>query len=91
MLGTALAVVASLAACVVGTGQDAPHHGPLDVNQPYESMMYRRQSSATTWPYGPLRTRGRDIVNSRGDVITLAGVSWPLSGKMALSNAYDTN
>lgn len=32
------------------------------------------------WPYGPFKTEGRDIVNSRGEKITWAGVNWPLSG-----------
>lgn len=31
------------------------------------------------WPYAPFKTRGRDIVNSRGEPITWAGVNWPLS------------
>jgi endoglucanase len=37
-------------------------------------------SSPTGWPYGPFSTKGRDIVNSRGDVISWAGVNWPMSG-----------
>jgi len=52
-----------------------------DVSQPFHAMVKtrRQQQNATSWPYGPLRTRGRDIVNTRGDVITFAGVNWPLN------------
>lgn len=38
-----------------------------------------RAGNSSAWPYGPLSTKGRDIVNSRGDVITWAGVNWPMS------------
>ncbi|KAI6893504.1 Exo-beta-1,3-glucanase [Hortaea werneckii] len=41
----------------------------------------KRQSNETSWPYGPLSTRGRDIVNTKGDVVTWAGVNWPGSGE----------
>ncbi|KAK1585370.1 beta-1,6-galactanase [Colletotrichum navitas] len=37
--------------------------------------------TGSAWPYGPFRTRGRDIVNSRGEVVTWAGVNWPMSGE----------
>lgn len=37
--------------------------------------------SSDAWPYGPFSTRGRDIVNSRGEVVTWAGVNWPMSGE----------
>jgi hypothetical protein len=32
------------------------------------------------WPHGPFVTKGRDVLNSRGEVITWAGVNWPMSG-----------
>lgn len=38
-----------------------------------------RTGNSSVWPYGPFSTKGRDIVNSRGEVITWAGVNWPLS------------
>ncbi|KAJ9132242.1 Endoglucanase [Pleurostoma richardsiae] len=37
--------------------------------------------SAAAWPYGPFSTKGSDIVNTRGDAVTWAGVNWPLSGE----------
>ncbi|KDN53057.1 glycoside hydrolase family 5 protein [Tilletiaria anomala UBC 951] len=33
------------------------------------------------WPHVPFKTRGRDIVNSKGEVVHLAGVNWPMSGE----------
>lgn len=38
-----------------------------------------RAENSSAWPYGPFSTKGRDIVNTRGEVITWAGVNWPLS------------
>lgn len=38
-----------------------------------------RTVNSSVWPYGPFSTLGRDIINSRGEVITWAGVNWPLS------------
>ncbi|KAK9417595.1 hypothetical protein SUNI508_01352 [Seiridium unicorne] len=38
-------------------------------------------SSTAGWPYAPFKTQGRDIVNSQGDVVTWAGVNWPMSGE----------
>ena len=35
-----------------------------------------------SWPYGPFSTRGRDIVDSRGEITTWAGVNWPMSGQL---------
>lgn len=40
-----------------------------------------RHENAAEWPHGPLKTKGRDIINSKGDVITWAGVNWPMSGE----------
>ncbi|KAK2020962.1 beta-1,6-galactanase [Colletotrichum zoysiae] len=37
--------------------------------------------TGSAWPYGPFSTRGRDIVNSRGEMVTWAGVNWPMSGE----------
>lgn len=36
--------------------------------------------TSNSWPYAPFSTRGRDIVNARGEVVTWAGVNWPMSG-----------
>lgn len=83
MLLFLLTLAASFSAAVVGSVEDVVHgHHSMGVSQPFRSMVHARQrSNATSWPYGPLRTRGRNIVNTRGDNITFAGVSWPLSGK----------
>ena len=32
------------------------------------------------WPYAPFTTKGRDVVNKRSEVISWAGVNWPMSG-----------
>lgn len=40
-----------------------------------------RADNSSAWPYGPFSTKGRDIVNARGEPITWAGVNWPMSGE----------
>lgn len=38
-------------------------------------------NGSSQWPYGPFSTSGRDIVNSKGEAVTWAGVNWPGSGE----------
>lgn len=44
-----------------------------------ERLVKPRADDSSVWPYGPFSTQGRDIVNARGEVITWAGVNWPMS------------
>ncbi|KAJ5390925.1 glycoside hydrolase family 5 protein [Penicillium cataractarum] len=46
-------------------------------NPQLDKMNFPRGDQKASWPYGPFSTKGRDIVNSRGDVIQWAGVNWP--------------
>lgn len=39
-------------------------------------------SSSSGWPYGPFKTDGRDIVDSRGNAVTWTGINWPGSGEI---------
>lgn len=50
----------------------------LDISQ---SLFSRQDISEAAWPYGPLSTQGRDIVNAKGEPVTWAGVNWPGSGE----------
>jgi endoglucanase len=48
------------------------------------SLIYGRHeasNSSSSWPYGPFSTQGRDIVNTKGEAVTFAGVNWPGSGE----------
>jgi len=48
------------------------------------SFVYGRQeatNTSTSWPYGPFSTQGRDIINTKGEAQTFAGVNWPGSGE----------
>lgn len=47
------------------------------------SLSYPRQSNngSSKWPYGPFSTKGRHIVNAKGEAVTWAGVNWPGSGE----------
>lgn len=48
-----------------------------DMNAPFE--VQKRADNQTSFN-GPYSTKGRDIVNSKGDKVTWAGVNWPMSG-----------
>lgn len=43
------------------------------------SALIPRQDA--TWPFAPFTTSGRDIVNSKGDVVTYAGINWSGHGE----------
>jgi endoglucanase len=47
------------------------------------SLIYGRQETgnSSSWPYGPFSTQGRDVVNTKGEAVTFAGVNWPGSGE----------
>jgi hypothetical protein len=59
--------------------------GALLPDRDVSSFVYGRQetTNATSglWPYGPFSTQGRDIVNTKGEAVTFAGVNWPSSGE----------
>ncbi|KAK7752260.1 hypothetical protein SLS62_005794 [Diatrype stigma] len=68
-----------------GCASWVPASPPLarDLEPKPQKLLPRQSGNGTSgeWPYGPLSTRGRDIVNSRGEVVTWAGLNWPLSGE----------
>lgn len=65
------------AAAFAGSALGAVMEGRSALDADLGSYDAREES----WPYGPFKTKGRDIVNSRGDKITWAGINWPMSGK----------
>ncbi|GAP85601.2 putative glycoside hydrolase family 5 protein [Rosellinia necatrix] len=48
-----------------------------------------RDSSGQEWPYAPFSTKGRDIVNNRGEAVTWAGVNWPMSGESMIPEGLE--
>jgi hypothetical protein len=55
-----------------------------DVN--FRSIARRQVENGTSLAFnGPYSTSGRDIVDSKGDKVTWAGVNWPMSG---MSTSY---
>ncbi|KAI2615127.1 glycoside hydrolase family 5 protein [Hypoxylon sp. NC1633] len=61
-----------------------------DLGSNCQHRINRRQENSTGgWPYGPLRTKGRDIVNSRDEVVTWAGVNWPMSGETMIPEGLE--
>lgn len=61
-----------------------------DLEPRWQRRIDRRQENSTSeWPYSPLRTHGRDIVNSRDEVVTWAGVNWPMSGETMIPEGLE--
>lgn len=63
------------------------HTIQLRDEQAYSSSLLPRQESesGSQWPYGPFSTKGRDIVNAKGEAVTWAGVNWPGSGRLSFN------
>lgn len=55
---------------------------PESASDPHFQYNLRRQAANGTSFNGPYRTRGRDIVDGRGEKVTWAGVNWPMSGML---------
>lgn len=45
--------------------------------------------NTSAWPYAPLSTRGRDIVNNRNETIKWAGVNWPLNAETMIPEGLE--
>jgi endoglucanase len=83
------ALFAALASSVSSSFVPAIQVLPAVRHEPtWERQLHQRADNTSTtdaWPYAPFNTKGRDIVNSKGEVVTWAGVNWPMSGKMVIS------
>ncbi|KAI0900650.1 glycoside hydrolase family 5 protein [Annulohypoxylon nitens] len=70
-----------------------PASQPLgrDLEPRWQRSINRRQENTSTsgWPYGPFSTKGRDVVNTRGEVVTWAGVNWPMSGETMIPEGLE--
>ena len=55
----------------------------------YGSIFALAQNNTSGWPHGPFRTEGRNIVNTRGDNVTFAGVNWPMSGESMIPEGLE--
>lgn len=73
-----LGLAASAAAQVMDTPRFPGGRGVVAASRPQPRQT--APSGRSSWPYGPFSTRGRDIVNSRGEVMQFAGLNWPMSG-----------
>ena len=83
---TVLAVVPLLAAALAAymdvTGSNRfPILQKDDMSRLEDNVKHQESSE---WPYGPFSTKGRDIINTRGDVIRWAGINWPSHRKSQL-------
>lgn len=60
-----------------GLGAPLAPSGPKRATD--DRHLEQRTGNSSVWPYGPFTTKGRDLVNTRGEAITWAGINWPLS------------
>jgi hypothetical protein len=77
MLGLRVLVTTVVAAVSASAG-----YLPPSAEDAHFSLNLRRQSNGTQF-HGPYSTQGRDVVDSRGEKITWAGVNWPMSGMLS--------
>ncbi|KAF2036668.1 glycoside hydrolase [Setomelanomma holmii] len=86
MLGLRILLTSAVAVAVVSAASVA--EVMHDVNFRYHA---RRQVANGTSPAfrGPYSTSGRDIVDSKGNKITWAGVNWPLSGETMIPEGLE--
>jgi endoglucanase len=70
-----------LTSALVGAVASAGYLPEVSDNAAFRYNARRQVTNGTSKSFnGPYSTRGRDIVDSRGEKITWAGVNWPMSG-----------
>ena len=75
MLGSRLFLTSAAISSVAWAGYlPEPAHDPQ-----FRYKALKRAENVTSFN-GPYSTRGRDIVDARGEKVTWAGVNWPMSG-----------
>jgi endoglucanase len=85
MWGLQVLLASAFAGAVASAGiPTVDHAAPFQYNT-------RRQVANSTSPdfNGPYSTHGRDIVNSKGEKITWAGVNWPMSGETMIPEGLE--
>ncbi|EJT75446.1 hypothetical protein GGTG_05380 [Gaeumannomyces tritici R3-111a-1] len=85
-----VAQLAALAAGAAAQVMDSPRFpGGRGVAAAGRPRPRQASSSSASWPYGPFSTKGRDIVNSRGEVMQFAGLNWPMSGETMIPEGLE--
>ncbi|KAK6210672.1 hypothetical protein LQW54_006021 [Pestalotiopsis sp. IQ-011] len=75
------AVLVSIATCVSSSWVPVAPEFPGHHEARWKAGVKPRADNSSAWPYGPFSTQGRDIINSKGEAVTWAGVNWPMSGE----------
>ncbi|KAK8087086.1 Beta-1-6-galactanase [Apiospora phragmitis] len=87
---TLWSVVPLFAALAQSTWVLATPMFPRNTEPRWQKELAPRASNTTNqWPYGPFKTQGRDIVNNRGDVLSWAGINWPMSGETMIPEGLE--
>ncbi|KAH6645905.1 beta-1,6-galactanase [Truncatella angustata] len=85
------ALLASVASCVSASLLPIAPVLPGRHEPRWQTHVMPRADNTSTnaWPYGPFNTQGRDIVNSKGEAVTWAGVNWPMSGETMIPEGLE--
>jgi endoglucanase len=78
MLGPRVLLTSALAGAVASAGYLPEVSG--DAAFRYNARRQVANGTSNSF-HGPYSTQGRDIVDSRGEKVTWAGVNWPMSGE----------
>ena len=78
MFGLKVLITSAIAGAVVSAGYLPAVNG----DAPFRYNARRQVANGTSPNFnGPYSTQGRDIVDSKGEKVTWAGVNWPMSGE----------
>ncbi|CAO2653890.1 Nn.00g106230.m01.CDS01 [Neocucurbitaria sp. VM-36] len=77
-----------LAAAVGSTFVQAGYIPESAVDHDFRYSLRQRAENSTSFN-GPYNTRGRDIVDSRGEKVIWAGVNWPMSGETMIPEGLE--
>ncbi|KAH8841668.1 hypothetical protein MCOR27_005064 [Pyricularia oryzae] len=86
---TQLALAISHATAQVMSTPEIPLTQARSTSHPHRRQQTNNSSGSSGWPFAPFSTRGRDIVDSRGEALTLAGVNWPMSGETMIPEGLE--
>jgi endoglucanase len=75
MLGLSVLLTSALAGGLAAAG-----YVPESARDPHFQLNLSKRAGNGSAFHGPYSTKGRDIVDSRGEKVSWAGVNWPMSG-----------
>jgi endoglucanase len=86
MLGPRIILASAFAGAIASAG----YLPAINSDAPFRYNARRQVANGTSGSFnGPYNTQGRDIVDSRGEKTTWAGVNWPMSGETMIPEGLE--